>query len=255
MPLPSIDPLPSPPNPDVPSTFSTLAYPFTVAIRAMAAQFATLIAALNALLPTLAGGGWATYAGTANAIVLTADYTALFRGMQVRFRATASNTGAATINLDGLGAKACRTITGAVLPAGYIRTGVDTLATYDGTNWILDRQIERGENANGTFVRWADGTQECKRQTLNLTYLSVLTMQATWTYPAAFSADPDNVQATLIYTPTQPSGAHFADLTSPQAVSPIAATTSIRCYRTAGGASFGASDIFPCTVSADGRWY
>lgn len=100
--------------------------------------------------------GRATYGGTANAITLTSP-VALVAGNQVRFRATAANTGAATIALNGGAAVACRTITGVALPAGYIRTDVDTVATYDGTFWVLDRQIERGSNANGNFVRFADG--------------------------------------------------------------------------------------------------
>jgi hypothetical protein len=45
----------------------------------------------------------------------------------------------------------------APLPAGYIRTDVDTVATYDGTFWVLNREIEEGSNANGQFVRFETG--------------------------------------------------------------------------------------------------
>ena len=45
--------------------------------------------------------------------------------------------------------------------------------------------IERGSNANGQFVRFADGTQICRR---------AITLAAgaetTWTFPAAFSSAP-----------------------------------------------------------------
>ncbi len=77
--------------------------------------------------------------GTANAINLTYGMGSLVVGQQVRFRAPNANTGATTINLDGLGAIACRTVTGVALPSGYIRMGVETVATYDGTFWVVDR--------------------------------------------------------------------------------------------------------------------
>lgn len=107
------------------------------------------------------GTTYSTYSGDANAITVTAGLTSLTTGMQIRFRATATNTGATTLNLDGLGAKSCRTVTGVALPSSYIRTDVDTIASYDGTYWVIDRQIERGSNSNGEYTRIADGTQIC----------------------------------------------------------------------------------------------
>lgn len=107
----------------------------------------------------------ATYGGTADAITLTtgASLGSIPTGLLVRFRATNANTGSVTINVDGIGTVSAKTITGGSLPAGYIRTDVDTIAVYDGTSWILDRQIERGSNANGEYVRFADGTQFCTK--------------------------------------------------------------------------------------------
>lgn len=99
--------------------------------------------------------------GSANAITVTTGRSGIAIGTEIRFRATAANTGPVTLNVDGSGAKPCRTITGDVLPAGYIRTTVDTVARYDGTYWVLGREIERGSNANGGYVRFADGTQIC----------------------------------------------------------------------------------------------
>lgn len=115
------------------------------------------------------GSPYAAYSGTANAIVLTTAARfpakiALAVGDQVRFRASSANTGATTINWDGQGAIACRTVTNVALPSGYIRTDVDTVATYDGTYFVLGREIEQGSNANGEYVRWADGTQTCTRR-------------------------------------------------------------------------------------------
>jgi len=105
-------------------------------------------------------GPFATYSGSANAITLNNSIAqlALIRGQTKAFRATVTNTGATTINLDGLGAVPAVTVTGVALPAGYIRTDVDTFATYNGTNWVVDRQVQFGSNANGTFILRNDGS-------------------------------------------------------------------------------------------------
>jgi hypothetical protein len=57
--------------------------------------------------------------------------------------------------------------------------------------------MERGSNANGDFVRFADGTMQCWSPSIT-TVVNVTTAAAggfrgtmgTWTYPAAFSAAP-----------------------------------------------------------------
>lgn len=112
----------------------------------------------------LFGSPFCAVGGTANALTLTpfnnlARPSAYVAGRQYRFRATTANTGATTINISGLGAKTAVTVTGAALPAGYIRTDVDTTITYDavGDRFVVGREIERGSNASGTFTRWADG--------------------------------------------------------------------------------------------------
>lgn len=128
----------------------------------------------------------ATYGGTANVITLAPVFfrDSYAAGDEFRFRASAANTGATTINVGGLGAKTAVTVTGAVLPAGYIRTDVDTVCVYDGTRFVVQREIERGSNANGEYVRFADGTQACWGSVI----MPNTTPQATvsWNYPAAF---------------------------------------------------------------------
>lgn len=121
----------------------------------------------NALIRTEHTGplnwAWATYGGSANAVALTPAFTrtAYAVGDEFRFRASAANTGATTINVGGLGAKAAVTVTGAALPPGYIRSGVDTVCTYDGARFVVGREIEYGSNANGNYVKLADGTAIC----------------------------------------------------------------------------------------------
>ena len=130
----------------------------------------------------------ATYGGTANAITLTPAFSraSYATGDQFRFRATATNTGAATINVGGLGAKSAVTVTGAALPTGYIRTDVDTVCVYDGTRFVVQRELERNSNANGEYVRYADGVQECWGRVI-LPKISPAA-SVTWTFPAIFTS-------------------------------------------------------------------
>lgn len=61
--------------------------------------------------------------------------------------------------------------------------------------------IERGSNANGEYVRWADGTQRCR-------FLHGGTGRVTWTFPAPFIAAPI-VEATPVIDATGSAhGAH-----------------------------------------------
>lgn len=140
---------------------------------------------------------WSAYGGTANAITLAAAYKreALSHGDVLRFRATSTNTGASTIKLDGLAVVPAVTVTGAAMPAGYIRTGVDTVAVYDGARWIVDRAPEHGSNANGTYTRYADGRQFCEysatvTQSANLPNGPLFHGTREWVFPSAFSLPP-----------------------------------------------------------------
>ena len=153
--------------------------------------FPTFVSDFNGDLPLLRGRTYATRGGSANAITLNTGGVALATGMQVRWRAAAANTGPVTINVDGQGAIEARTITNLALPAGYIRTDVDTIATYDGARWIIERQIERGENANGNYMRLADGTQLCWISTTMVqNSTDTNRISAIWTFAAAFLSRP-----------------------------------------------------------------
>lgn len=51
--------------------------------------------------------------------------------------------------------------------------------------------FERGSNANGSYIRYACGTQICWIYNFyNLSITAGSYVEATWTYPAAFSATP-----------------------------------------------------------------
>ena len=152
------------------------------------------LGAYDTIEPTASGlvvtggvyAGRATYGGTANVITLTTGIAALTTGLEIRFRATAANTAGTSINVDGIGAVTVKTVTGANTPADYIRTDVDTVIRYNGTNWIADREPELGSNANGEYKRWADGTVQAWffREAVGNGTTTIPTY--TWTLPVAF---------------------------------------------------------------------
>jgi len=94
--------------------------------------------------------------------------------------------------------------------------------------------IERGSNANGDYVRFADGTQIC-----SFAMAASATQSSTWSFPAAFVASPQ------------------------LSVSPISTSA---CFATHHGGSAGASDFDvwdiagsrvaqSCDLIASGRWF
>lgn len=86
--------------------------------------------------------GALVYAGTSsgtNTITcsLTPAITAYATGMVIRFKAGGTNTGAATINVNSVGAKSIKKNVSSALVAGDITTGGMYEVAYDGTNFQL----------------------------------------------------------------------------------------------------------------------
>lgn len=92
--------------------------------------------------------------------------------------------------------------------------------------------IERGSNANGEYVRYADGTQKCTRK--------AAPNGTTWTFPAPFISPPAVSLGTL-------SGnlARYSTLDAPTSTS-----TTVYGWTAAGSSSGTTTDL-----TADGRWY
>jgi hypothetical protein len=83
---------------------------------------------------------WAgTAGGTANALTIfvSAPPTAYAEGQRFAFVVAANNTGAATLAVNGLGAKSIRRPDGSTLAAGDLVAGTLVAVTYDGTNFRL----------------------------------------------------------------------------------------------------------------------
>jgi hypothetical protein len=77
--------------------------------------------------------GTLTTAGSSNAYTLTSNigFTAYATGLMVAFKANHANTGAATLNVNGIGAKALRTQGDQALLAGQIAINGQYVAKYD----------------------------------------------------------------------------------------------------------------------------
>lgn len=86
-----------------------------------------------------------TDGGAANVYTLTPTPALLAYSprMLVAFTPTVSNTGAATINISGLGAKAVTSVSGEALVAGDLPAGTPQWAAYDGTQFRLTSPTKR----------------------------------------------------------------------------------------------------------------
>lgn len=94
-----------------------------------------------------------TDTGAANAYVITFKAgqpipTAYTPGMKVSFKALNANTGASTINVNGLGTVNIRRASGVALSANDIVSGGIVELTYDGTNFQMANYLGSGTNTN-----------------------------------------------------------------------------------------------------------
>jgi hypothetical protein len=172
------------------------------------------------------------------------------------------NSGSGTITLDGNGSE---TVDGATTRA--LAPGQGGVLICTGTGWVTmgmaaradsflfardtvlgavaqsggvptGRLIETGSNANGTYARWADGTQMCWQN-----QLSDAALDATWTFPAVFIAAPEVVAA-----------CRGADrFVSPGATGVSTTAYTFRCWFW-NGTALGRSTQ-TCSLIAVGRWF
>lgn len=95
---------------------------------------------------------WAIDTGAVNAMVAVVSpvplqYTA---GMGVRIKALITNTGAVTLALNGLAAKAVVQANGAALTAGAITSGQVVDMTFDGTNFQINNYLTQATSGGTT---------------------------------------------------------------------------------------------------------
>lgn len=103
--------------------------------------------------------------GSANAYVLAASraMTAYAQGDRYCFEANFANTGAATLNVDSLGAKSIKRLDGNDLESGDIKSGAFADVIYDGTNFILLNRfmpdVDAATDAAAGIVELATNTE------------------------------------------------------------------------------------------------
>jgi hypothetical protein len=89
--------------------------------------------------------GYAVATGSANTYVATLNpaLSAYIEGVSLRLKVNVANTGASTVNVNGLGAKAILKSNGSAVSSGNLKLGSVYTLAYDGTSFIL--QGEGGE--------------------------------------------------------------------------------------------------------------
>lgn len=90
--------------------------------------------------------GYAVATGSANAYLATLipALSAYAEGVSLRLKINAANTGASTVNVNGLGAKSIKKSNGNAVSAGNLKAGVIYTLAFDGTSFIL-----QGEGGSG----------------------------------------------------------------------------------------------------------
>lgn len=133
-------------------------------------------------------------------------------------------------------------------PANVLGTVSETGGTPTGA------VIERGGDANGTYVRFADGTQICTH-VIQLGYSGAVRLSAQWTFAQPFASDPvvsGTVDLTDLVANATPSPDEVGDVrTGAQSTT----ATTFWLYKMKGMTAFVAGDTCLVSVMALGRWY
>ena len=201
-------------------------------------------------------GGRAVVGGTGNAITLTTglNLPALVSGMQIRFRTGGGNTGATTINVDGLGAVTAVTVTSAALPDGYIRSNIDTVITYNAPDWIVSREVESGSSSNGIWTKWENGTMIAASQLqvqVNYNVGNVSAVDGNWFYPVLFAAAP-RIQLNVAAAGT---GTSLVTLGTVELASASGTSARFRVWRQSSVGAFASGSFAQMNGTAVGDWY
>lgn len=96
--------------------------------------------------------GWAIATGASNAYIatLTPALSKYQEGVSLRLKINVDNTGASTVNVNELGAKAIKKANGTDVTSGNLKSGSVYTIVYNGTNFIL--QGEGGELSDADLL-------------------------------------------------------------------------------------------------------
>lgn len=148
-----------------------------------------MMAALAAFYDQI--GGALTVGGSSNAYTITnaspGTWAAYANGDLIMFKANHTNSGAATINVDAIGAKTIKTADGGDVVSGDIVSGGFYLLAYDGTNFQIVNTI------GGGSYQPLDATT---------TAIAALTLDGTNSYIRATGADTFTADTIATFTAT-----------------------------------------------------
>jgi serine/threonine protein kinase len=86
--------------------------------------------------------------GTNTITATSTTYSSYFAGSTIAFVASGANTGAVTLNINGLGAKAITKQGSTALTQGDIKSGQIVMVTYDGNVKLLDFGIAKAADSS-----------------------------------------------------------------------------------------------------------
>lgn len=165
----------------------------------------------------------------------------------------------ADATLDVLGDTLLRAIAGLATSAGSYLAGTGTGATSAALRSIVGTVSQSGgvptgalfqhvSNANGDYVRFADGTQVCWIVALAVSFVNANRVAATWTFPASFASAPAtfaSIQALGTLSGTDLTGFPSAE----------GATTTGVSLAMFGNGVFASGDTAAMNGFAIGRWF
>jgi hypothetical protein len=117
--------------------------------------------------------------------------------------------------------------------------------------------IERGSNANGEYVRFADGTQICTIHNVTFSRTSNSLAQYSWTFPAAVVTGGTPVF--VVNRPTT-SGNYTGDLSITSVggwgvSSPGATSANLILFRVDGASAWSSGSVTGCSIMSFSRWF
>jgi hypothetical protein len=248
---------------------STISFTPTDDVPATTVQEAIeYVASLSTDQTSLSARTWTPFAtgGSSNAYTLTPTPAITSYDAAVTFtvRPDRSNTGAATIDVNGLGARDIQKVgpagTNVALAAGEIQQGREFMIVYDGARFLMTMGRDFPISANtatGWFLRHPDGTQECW---WNLAgpfafVADTDTLVFSWTYPAAFSSTSIVLSASYPLGSTNYTGVSRGDL-GQLLFSTSATVGQLVIWRVTGATAFGSGDqVGNVKLRAIGRWF
>lgn len=203
---------------------------------------------------------WVT-SGTGNAYTATPDPALTGYGtfLALRIRFNRANTGAATLNVNGLGdrniTKIDRTGTPAALVSGDIQPGDTRDLTFDGTQFVITGGVSTGANggANGDYRLLPDGRLICQHRA-TLAYADSDSLSYSWTFPSALFIVRPHVTISLSGT-----AGDYTGVTRPKVGQPTfsggTTSTTVTLWIVAGQSISPGASVANVGLQAIGRWF